>query len=90
MKEFYKKVLEAAFEEIKKHPEKTDDILESVIRMFEHKPELKPYQSYEPYQPYQPYQPLPIDPYFVPLDPYNPTITISGTNSAGSYKVYNE
>ena len=85
MKEFYKKVLEAAFEEIKKHPEKIDDIIESVIRMFEHKSKLKPY---EPYQPYQPYQL--IDPYFIPLNPYNPTITVSGTNSAGSYKVYNE
>ena len=87
MKEFYKKVLEVAFEEIKKHPEKTDDILETLIRMFEHKSKLKPYQPTEPYIPYQPYQP--IDPYF-PFDPYNPTTTVSGTNSAGSYEVYNE
>ena len=86
MKEFYKKVLEIAFEEIKDHPEKCDDILETLIRMFERKPE------FEPYQPYQPYQPLPIDPYFIPFNPCCPTITVDSTSSDASnfYRIYNK
>ena len=89
MKKFYKRVLEAAFEEIKKHPEKTDSILEALIRMFERKPEFEPYR---PYQPYPLYPPLPIDPYFIPFNPCCPTITVDSTSSDASnfYKVYNK